>query len=156
MGFGEADRKNGIMIGSLRVLTGNPKAHHGEELVGIDGLGEVVICPDFQTHDAVNIFAFGSEHDDRCAVVGCAQASADRQTVFTGHHQVEHDDATIGPMAPSAEFQSSDILITADCSASACAVSSVAIDGLFDVTEWRPLAMQASTVRKQPLQVANH
>ena len=38
-----------------------------------------------------NVFAFGRQHDDGRAVVRCAQAPADGQAVFAGHHQVQHD-----------------------------------------------------------------
>jgi hypothetical protein len=41
--------------------------------------------------NAVDVFHLGGEHDDGREVVRGAQAAADRQAVFAGQHQVEHD-----------------------------------------------------------------
>jgi hypothetical protein len=40
--------------------------------------------------DAVDVLAFGGEHDDRGLVAGAAQAAADRQAILARQHQVEH------------------------------------------------------------------
>jgi hypothetical protein len=54
-------------------------------------LGQVVVGTDFQADDAIDVFHLGGEHDDRRRVVGGAQSPADRQAVFAGQHQIQHD-----------------------------------------------------------------
>jgi hypothetical protein len=63
----------------------------GQQFARVEGLAQVVVGAHFQAHDAVHVLALGGQHDDRRAVVGGTQAAADRQAVFAGHHQVEHD-----------------------------------------------------------------
>ena len=63
----------------------------GQQLAGVEGFAQVVVGAHFEAHDAVHVFAFGGEHDDGRAVVGGAQAAANAQAVFAGHHQVQHD-----------------------------------------------------------------
>ena len=63
----------------------------GQQLARVEGLGQVVVGADLEADDAVDVLALGGEHDDRRAVVGGAQAPADRQAVLAGQHQVEHD-----------------------------------------------------------------
>ena len=65
--------------------------HAGQQFARVEGLAEVVVGADFEADDAVDVLALGGQHDDGRAVVGGAQAAADRQAVFAGHHQVEHD-----------------------------------------------------------------
>jgi hypothetical protein len=65
--------------------------HAGQQFARVEGLAQVVVGADFEADDAVDVLALGGEHDDRGAVVGRAQAAADRQAVLAGHHQVEHD-----------------------------------------------------------------
>ena len=78
-----------------RHLGDGAAAQHGmnarQQLARVEGLGQVVVGADFEADDAVNVFAFGRQHDDGRAVVRCAQAPADGQAVFAGHHQVQHD-----------------------------------------------------------------
>ena len=62
----------------------------GEQFARIEGLGDVVVGAEFQTHDSVDVFTAGREHDDRRHVLGGAQTAQDLQTVFTGHHEVEN------------------------------------------------------------------
>ena len=62
-----------------------------QQLARVEGLGQVVVGADLEADDAVDVLDLGGEHDDRRRVVGRAQAAADRQAVFAGQHQVEHD-----------------------------------------------------------------
>ena len=64
----------------------------GEQLARVERFAQVVVGADFQSHDAVHVFALGREHDDGRAVAVGAQAAADGQAILAGHHQVEHDD----------------------------------------------------------------
>ena len=43
------------------------------------------------TDNAVDVVALGGQHDDRYFVAEAAQPAADRQAVFAGQHQVQHD-----------------------------------------------------------------
>ena len=61
-----------------------------QQLARIEGLAQVIVSADFEADDAVYVLALGREHDDGCAVIGRAQAPANRQAVFTGQHQVEN------------------------------------------------------------------
>jgi hypothetical protein len=65
--------------------------HPGQQFTRVEGLAQVVVGADFEADDAVHVLALGGQHDDRRAVVGRAQAAADREPIFAGHHEVEHD-----------------------------------------------------------------
>src|SRR5882724_5216125 len=78
-----------------RRLHGGPASQHGmdagQQFARIERLGQVVVGTDFQADDAVHVFDLGGQHDDGRGVAGGAQAAADRQAVFAGQHQVQHD-----------------------------------------------------------------
>ena len=63
----------------------------GQQFSRIERLAQIVIGADLQANDAVHVLAFGSQHDDGSAVVGRAQAPADRQAILAGQHQVQYD-----------------------------------------------------------------
>ena len=65
-------------------------ANAGQQFARIERLRQIVVGAHFQTDDAVDLFAFGGQHDDRNLRVR-AQPLADAQAVFAGQHQVEHD-----------------------------------------------------------------
>ena len=71
-----------------------PAAQHRvdarDQLARVEGLGQVVVRAHLQADDAVDVLALGGEHDDGHGVLRAAQAPADRQAVFAGEHQVEH------------------------------------------------------------------
>ena len=75
----------------LRGAAAQHRVHAGQQFARVEGLAQVVVGADFQADDAVHVLALGREHDDRRAVVGGAQAPADRQAVLAGHHQVQYD-----------------------------------------------------------------
>src|SRR5574343_151077 len=77
--------------GFLRRTTAQHGVDAGQQFAWVEGLAQVVVGAHFQAHDAVHVLALGGEHDDGCAVVGGTQAAADREAVFAGHHQVQHD-----------------------------------------------------------------
>ncbi len=75
-------------------LGGGGPAQHGlyarDKLARIEWLRQIVVGADFEADDAVDVVAFGRQHDDRHFVAEPAQAPADRQAVFAGHHEIEH------------------------------------------------------------------
>jgi hypothetical protein len=71
----------------------------GQQLTRIEGFGQVIVGTHFQSDNAVYFIALGSQHDDRRQVTLTTQPSADRQAVFTGHHQVKHDQVVVFPAA---------------------------------------------------------
>ena len=62
----------------------------GHDLLGVEGLDDVVIRPQLEAEDFVEGLAFGGDHDDR-AVGGFADLAADGPAVHAGHHDVEQD-----------------------------------------------------------------
>ena len=69
-------------------------ADAGEQLAGIEGLGEVVVGSDFEADDAVNIFAARGEEDD-ADLGGCAQAAQHLEAIEAGQHDIEQDDGEV-------------------------------------------------------------
>ena len=61
-----------------------------EQFARVEGLGDVVIGPEFQPDDAVHVLAARGEHDDRHLRVR-PQLAAQCQPVLARQHQVEHD-----------------------------------------------------------------
>ena len=61
----------------------------GEQLARVERLGNVVVRPDLQAHDAVRLLAHGGQQDDRDAG-RLAQVPAEREAVLARHHDVEH------------------------------------------------------------------
>jgi hypothetical protein len=74
-----------------------------KQFTRVERLAKVVIGADFQPDDAVHVLAFGGQHDDGRAVVGGAQAAADRQAVLARHHEVEHDQVHRLPQQDAAQ-----------------------------------------------------
>jgi hypothetical protein len=66
-------------------------------------LGDIVIGAELEPHDAVDLLAPGGEHDDR-HLRTCAQLAAQRQTVFPGQHQVEHQQIDMRTLHDAAHF----------------------------------------------------
>ena len=77
-----------------RNFVGPAAAQHGadtrHQFARIERFWQVVVGAHFEAHDTVDVLAFGGEHDDGGLVAGAAQAAADRQAVFAGQHQVQH------------------------------------------------------------------
>ena len=67
--------------------------HGGEELIGGEGLGQVLVGADPDAVDPVVLGVQGGDHDDRDQVRGPSplQAVADLVAVDVGQHQVEQD-----------------------------------------------------------------
>jgi hypothetical protein len=63
-----------------------------EELARIEGLGEVVVGPHLQAHDAVDVVTLRGEHDDGRCIVLPAKAAADREAVLAWQHEIEHEE----------------------------------------------------------------
>ena len=64
----------------------SPAAQHrtdaSQQLTRVERLRNVVVGADFQPHDAIDLFAFGGDHNDRHRVALAAQAAADGQPIF--------------------------------------------------------------------------
>jgi len=65
-------------------------ADAGEELAGIEGLGEVIVGAHLEADDAVDVFAAGGEEEDAVGGEG-AEAGEDFEAVDAGEHDVEKD-----------------------------------------------------------------
>ena len=63
----------------------------GEQFARIEGLGDVIVGTEFQTDDAIDVFATGGEHQHRRHVLACTQTAQNLQAVFAGQHQVENE-----------------------------------------------------------------
>ncbi len=70
-------------------------AQHGvdarDQLARIERLGQVVVGAHLEADDAIDVLALGGQHDDRHRLARAAQAPADREAVFAGQHEVEHE-----------------------------------------------------------------
>ena len=69
-------------------------ADAGQQLAGLEGFGQVIVSPHFQTNDAVHRVALGGEHQQRHATQRTGQgtdAAAHLQAIHVGQHQVEDD-----------------------------------------------------------------
>ena len=66
-----------------------------DQFARVEGLGQVVVGAHLEPDDAVHVVALGSEHDDRRAVAGGAQAPDDGEAVLAGKHLVQ-DDQVVG------------------------------------------------------------
>src|SRR5690554_1483814 len=97
-----------FLAGGAGMFFGTPAAQDGvdtgEQFARIEGLGQVVVGPHFQTHDAVDFFGLGREYDDGRVVVPATQAPADRQTVFARQHQVKHQQVEVFTLPELAHF----------------------------------------------------
>ena len=63
-----------------------------DELARIERLRQIVVGAHLESDDAVDVLAFGRQHDDRHRLAGAAQPAAYRQAVFAGEHEVQHDE----------------------------------------------------------------
>ena len=63
----------------------------GDQFARVERLGQVVVGAHFKPDDAVDLVAFGGEHDDRLLRFAGTQAAADRQAIFAWQHQVKND-----------------------------------------------------------------
>ena len=61
-----------------------------QEFARVKGLGNVVVRAHFKTHDPVDVFAAGGEHQNGSGVFSGAQAPQDLQAVFARHHEIQH------------------------------------------------------------------
>ena len=72
------------------VVAAHARADAGDELLGLEGLDDVVVGTGLQPHDHVDGVALGRQHHDRDAGLG-ADLLADVDAVLAGEHQVEQD-----------------------------------------------------------------
>ena len=86
-----ADRE---VLGGRLVAAAQPRAHPGDELLGLERLGDVVVGTRLKTEHEVDGVALGREHDDRHAGLG-ADLPADLVAVLAGQHQVEQHEVRL-------------------------------------------------------------
>jgi hypothetical protein len=71
-------------------------AQHGvdarDQFARVERLGQVVVGAHLEPDDAIDILALCGEHDDRHRLAHPAQATAHRQSVLAGQHEVEHEE----------------------------------------------------------------
>ena len=65
-GFGRRARQFG------RGLAAQYGVNARDQFTGVERLGQIVVRAHFEANDAVDVFALGGEHDDRCAIVAAA------------------------------------------------------------------------------------
>ena len=65
-------------------------ADPGRQLLGVEGLGDVVIRPHGQSQDLVGVLAFGRQHDHR-QIPLLPDPHQSGQTVQLRHHHIQHD-----------------------------------------------------------------
>ena len=64
--------------------------HPGDDLQGVEGLGDVVVRPDVQSQDLVRVLTFGGEEDDG-DVAPLPQLGGGPDAVQLGHHDVHEN-----------------------------------------------------------------
>ena len=82
-------------FGRLRqVGASDQRADSRDQLVRAERLGDVVVGPELETHDAVSLFTFRGEHDDGYGCRGSvtAQRAAHFEATEPGQHQIEKDE----------------------------------------------------------------
>lgn len=89
--------RRGIQQGIQRQLAGAPQNHLDpcQQLASAEGLGEIVVRPQLQAKDAIELVAARRQHDDRCARA-CPKLATQLQTVDTWQHDVQHDEVDPG------------------------------------------------------------
>jgi len=100
----EHQRPTGQATGRARRWdSGTGAAEHsadaGHQLVGVEGLVEVIVGPLLQTHRPFGRRTHLGEHDDRRPVAGGSQAAADLAAVEPGHQHVQHDQVRVEDFA---------------------------------------------------------
>ena len=77
-----------LAIGDLTLDVAGHEVRRGDELLGIEGLDDVVVGAALEALDDIRGVAFGREHDDRDSRL-LANARADLDAVNAGKHKVE-------------------------------------------------------------------
>ncbi|MNF63831.1 hypothetical protein D3C84_455440 [compost metagenome] len=67
----------GRRTGQLDGMASQHGADPGQQLTGIEGLGQVIIGPHLQPDDTIHFVPLGGEHQHRDLVAGLAQTAAD-------------------------------------------------------------------------------
>ena len=62
----------------------------GKQFAWVERFGQIIVGAHFQPDYSVDLITLGGEHDNRRQVASAAQSAADRQAIFTWHHQVEN------------------------------------------------------------------
>ena len=95
--FGGKDPPTGKAEGPKSLARARPRKSRAaqqrtdarDELTRIEGLGDVIVGPDLESHDAVDLLSKSRQHEDR-QIRGLPKTAADAETVFTRQHNVEH------------------------------------------------------------------
>src|ERR1700680_492372 len=67
----------------------------GEELAWTERLGDIVVGPDLETEDDIDLVVLGAEDDHRHPVARAADLPADVEPGEVGEHEIEHDDVRV-------------------------------------------------------------
>lgn len=87
LGFPRRFRGPGRHV-SGRAGAAGDRPYAGDQLPYAEGLGEVVVCAEFQAHDPIGFLAPRGDHDDGDGGAS-AQAAADVQPVHIGQAQIQ-------------------------------------------------------------------
>jgi hypothetical protein len=72
-----------------RLATAQHRRHARQQFAVAEGFGQIVVGPDFEADDAVNLLAARREHDDRRAAA--AKPARQAQTILSRQHDIEQD-----------------------------------------------------------------
>ena len=96
----ELAREDGVMVFGGRgsacqaFVAGDMRLDAGDELVGAEGLDDVVVRTEAEAADLVDFFLSCRNHEDR-RVLFPSDGTADGETVETGQHEVEQDEVEV-------------------------------------------------------------
>lgn len=83
-----------VAAGQHRRLIGLAAAQHGphtaQQLVGVEGLGQIVVGPGVEAGDAVVLLALGRQHHDGGLAALGTQPLQHLYAVHLGHHHVQY------------------------------------------------------------------
>ncbi|MNG20913.1 hypothetical protein D3C84_1052150 [compost metagenome] len=85
----------GRRTGQLDGMTAQHGADPGQQLTGVERLGQIVIGPHLQPDDAIHFVSLGGEHQHRDLVARLPQTAADGEPVLPRQHQIEHHQAEV-------------------------------------------------------------
>ena len=87
----DAAVRGGCAERRVLAVTTEHRVDAGDELARIERFAEIIVGAHLETDDAIDVFAFGCQHDDRDRFAGAAEATAHRQAVLAWQHQIQHD-----------------------------------------------------------------
>ena len=95
----EVDRGRRLALGDAALGPPEEGPDPGDQLAQAERLGHVVVGPELEPDDLVDLRVLGRQHEDRDRRLG-PDDPADLDPGQLGEHQVEHDE--VGPIGPEA------------------------------------------------------